>query len=50
MVHMEKTVSTVVADTASKILPVTDLTDTVLMAVTLVGMEKRVTEVRENNI
>lgn len=47
-VHMVKTVSTIAADTASKMKLVTDLRDIVLMAVTLVGMGKRVTEVREN--
>lgn len=47
-VHMVKTVSTIAADTASKMKLVTDLRDIVLMAVTLVGTGKRVTEVREN--
>lgn len=49
-VHMVKTVSTIAAGTASKMKLATDLRDIVLMAVTLVGMEKRVTEVRENMI
>lgn len=49
-VHMVKTASTIAADTASKMKLVTDLRDIVLMAVTLVGMGKRVTEVRENMI
>lgn len=43
-VHMVKTVSTIAADTASKMKLVTDLRDIVLMAVTLVGTGKRVTE------
>lgn len=47
-VHMVKTVSTIAADTASKMKLVTGLRDIVLMAVTLVGTGKRVTEVREN--
>lgn len=47
-VHMVKTVSTIAADTASKMKHVTDLRDIVLMAVRLVGTGKRVTEVREN--
>lgn len=49
-VHMVKTVGTIAAGTASKMKLVTDLMDIVLMAVTLVGMGKRVTEVRENII
>lgn len=49
-VHMVKTVDTIAAGTASKMKLVTDLMDIVLMAVTLVGMGKRVTEVRENII
>lgn len=47
---MVKTVGTIAAGTASKMKLVTDLMDIVLMAVTLVGMGKRVTEVRENII
>lgn len=43
-VHMVKTVSTIAADTASKMKLVTGLRDIVLMAVTLVGTGKRVTE------
>lgn len=43
-VHMVKTVGTIAAGTASKMKLVTDLMDIVLMAVTLVGMGKRVTE------
>lgn len=43
-VHMVKTVSTIAADTASKMKLVTDLRDIVLMAVRLVGTGKRVTE------
>lgn len=50
LVHMVKTVGTIAADTASKMKLATDSTDIVLMGVTLVGMEKRVIEVREQNM
>lgn len=43
-VHMVKIVSTIAAGTASKMKLATDMRDIVLMAVTSVGMEKRVTE------
>lgn len=49
-VHMVKTVGTIAVGTASKMKLVTYLRDIVLMAVTLVGMGKRVTEVRDNII
>lgn len=44
MAHMVKTVVTIASGTASKMKLVTDLRDIVLMAVRLVGMEKRVAE------
>lgn len=50
MAHMVKTVVTIASGTASKMKLVTDLRDIVLMDVRLVGMEKRVAEVRENII
>lgn len=42
MVHLVKTVGTIAADTASKMILATGLTEHASMAVTLVGLEKRV--------
>lgn len=50
MVHLVKTVGTIAADTASKMILATGLTEHASMAVTLVGLEKRVIGVREQNI
>lgn len=50
MVRLVRTVCTNAANTASKMKLATNLTVIVLMVVTLVGMEKRVTEVREQNM
>lgn len=50
MVRLVRTVCTNAANTASKMKLATNLTVIVLMVVTLVGMEKRVTEVREQHM
>lgn len=50
MVRLVRTVCTNAANTASKMKLATNLTVIVLMVVTLVGVEKRVTEVREQNM
>lgn len=50
MVRLVRTVCTNAANTASKMKLATNLTVIVLMVVTLVGMEERVTEVREQNM
>lgn len=50
MVRLVRTVCTNAANTAFKMKLATNLTVIVLMVVTLVGMEKRVTEVREQNM
>lgn len=50
MVRLVRTVCTNAASTASKMKLATNLTVIVLMVVTLVGMEERVTEVREQNM
>lgn len=50
MVRLVRTACTNAANTASKMKLATNLTVIVLMVVTLVGMEKGVTEVREQNM